>query len=289
MKGFKKIVSKKKHGFSHIHHVDTGFLEFFFQTYAPIFVLNTGRSGSSLLHKVFRSFDSIKAYHEAPPNLFLQSNYAYHNQYQELVLQKMFETARIELMLEAAVNNKRYLETNQCMVFFCRQILLLFPQAKFIHVVRHPGDFVRSAITKGWHKNDSVWEMGRIRMENENDWKKLSQIQKLGWVWYHTNEFIEAFANDFPENNMLVRLEDLVSHRKSFNNVLKFLGEKKVGTNRYKELFSKKVNKVIVHQNEPENMFKNPNYPKYADWPENDQEQLKTFVNTLAEKYSYSL
>jgi sulfotransferase family protein len=276
--------------FTHIHHTSEALLNDFYKNYTPVFVLNTGRSGSALLQRIFTNFNSVKAYHEAPPNLFLQSNYAFHNQHKKEVLQKIFEAARIELILEAKVENLIYLETNQCLVFYINQIRKTFPNAKFIHLTRHPGGFVRSAIRKGWHKNDSVWELGRIKMDDTDAWSDLSQIEKLGWVWTETHAFIEQFKNIFPENCFTLRFEDLIQSYDHFKEMVHFIGiDNKFSQKNYNEFFSVKENERVITYHEPPNMFKLESFPQYSEWLETDKNALKKWASELSRKYNYHL
>ena len=278
------------HNFNHIHHVSGNYLKDFHQTYSPVFILNTGRSGSAFIQNVFSRFPSLDAHHEAFPNLFLYSNFAFHNQENSETLQHIFNAARIELLLKAKVSGKIYLESNQCLVFYIYQIKQLFPNAKFVHLTRHPGDFVRSAIMKGWHKNDSVWEKGRIRVADDEQWLKMNQIERLGWVWKETHNFIEKFKEQYPSNCYTLRLEDLVN---SSNELVKLLDFIEVENNfKVKDLnnfLSKKVNKISISKNEPANMFKLNSYPKYNNWTNEDKNYLHSHVSDLSEKYSYTI
>lgn len=276
--------------FTHIHHTSSGFLEEFYKNYEPVFVLNTGRSGSAFLNKIFKELDDVMAYHEASPNMFLQSNFAFHNQEKQEVLFKMFQVARVELMLQAKVENKIFLETNQCNVFFSYQIKKMFPKAKFIHITRHPGDFVRSAIRKGWHKNDSVWELGRIKMDDSIAWNELDQVQKLSWVWYATHEFIEKFKTTCADQCLTVRLEDLLKDHKTFKKMLGFSGSKiSIKKSKFKNLVESKENELHIAPNEPSNMFKVASFPKYSNWSAEMKERLKSMTLELSDNYKYQL
>lgn len=276
--------------FQHIHHVNKSYLNDFFKNYAPVFVLNTGRSGSAFIQTIFNHFHKVDAYHEASPNLFLLSNYAFSNQENDEVLTKIFEAARFELILNSSVNHKIYLESNQCLVFYINQIAEIFPNAKFVHLTRHPGDFVRSAIMKGWHKNDSVWELGRIKSKQTNLWSNYSHIEKLGWVWYQTHHFIEMFKANNPDSFITLRLEDLTSNSDTFNAFLKFVGvENHLNKQQINDILNHKINKVTVSQNEPNNMHKLSSYPKYLEWSDNDKKALISIVKNLSTQYNYSL
>lgn len=275
--------------YKHIHHISTSYLTDFYASYQPVFVLNTGRSGSAFVNNLLQNIPDIQSYHEAPPNMFLQSNFAYQNQDKKEVLQKMFEVARTELILEATIKYKIYVESNQCLVFFVYQIKKLFPEAKFIHLTRHPGNFVTSAIKKGWHKNDSVWEHGRVKMEDDKKWKNLSQIERLGWVWRETHNYIENFKSVFPKDFLTLKLEDLTTKASLVNSLLNFIGsEKKLDEKKIDSILQRKINEVIISE-EPKNMFKVPNYPTYLDWPDSDKDKLKNFVSKSATLYQYKL
>ncbi|GAB2778826.1 hypothetical protein GCM10010465_26810 [Actinomadura fibrosa] len=215
-------------------------------------------------------------------------NFAYHNQKENEILGEVFKAARVELILEAYVQNKVYVETNQCLVFFCRQILELFPNAKFIHLLRHPGDFVRSAILKGWHKNDSIWEEGRIKMKDEAEWNSLSQLQKLAWVWKSTHEFIEEFKSDNENNFMTFKLEEITQKKRKFKDLLKYVGVTDFGSNLKKEM-GIRTNKVLISENEPPNMFKRQDFPQYTEWTAENKQELKKYTEQLAQQYGYKL
>ncbi|SRX55356.1 sulfotransferase [Aequorivita sp. CIP111184] len=275
--------------FKHIHHISTSYLSNFYASYQPVFILNTGRSGSAFVNNLLHHFPDVKSYHEAPPNMFLQSNYAYHNQEKNEVLKKMFEVARIELLLDASIKNKIYVESNQCLVFFIYQIKALFPKAKFVHLTRHPGRFVTSAIKKGWHKNDSVWEYGRVKMEDDKRWMGLSQIERLGWVWSETHSYIEDFKSLHANDFLTLKLEDLTTKPAYINILLKFIGsENRLDEKKIVSIMQRKINEVKI-VDEPKNMHKLATYPKYSNWSVPDKDELKKFVSESASLYQYEM
>lgn len=276
--------------FAHIHQISANSFSTFKKEYRPVFVLNTGRSGSAFIKTLLMNFKDVSSHHEAFPNLFLQSNYAFHNQDKEEVLAKIFESSRMELLLESFVKNEIYVESNQCLVFYINQIISIFPNAKFVHLVRHPGDFVTSAIKKGWHKNDSVWELGRIKTKNEEKWKLLSHTQKLSWVWNETHAFIEEFKSQNKSSVLTLKFEDLVNSTDEVLKLLKFTGINNMYSKKYlKKLISKKVNEVNVAKGEPNNMFKLDYYPKYTSWTNVQKKELISITDSLSDRYNYKL
>ncbi len=134
--------------FSHIHHVDIGTISRMYSDYSPVFVLSTGRTGTKFISELIKKTDNIDSFHEPVPTLQYYSDYAFHNQDKIALLKKMINVSRIEIILNSYIGEKIYFESNQCLTFFAYALNELFIKAKFVHLVRHPGDFVRSAIKK---------------------------------------------------------------------------------------------------------------------------------------------
>lgn len=287
---FDYLKNSKDYKFQSIHWTSFECIEEMHDNYSPVFILSTGRSGTKFLSLLFDESKSIDSYHEPEPTLQYFCNYAYHNQHQTLVLNKMFDAARMELILNAYIKNKLYLETNQCMTFFAPQIKNLFRKSKFVHIIRHPGDFARSGIRKGWYKNDSIWETGRIRMHDEGAWAELEQIEKMGWLWNATNEFIENFKQEIDDSRVItVKMEDLVTDPNKVSDLLDFMGISDIPRDDILKIQNKKINEPAIEFNEPPNMKKVKKFPKYAHWDVEMQNKLKLYAKDLAESYGYNL
>jgi len=262
-----------------------------FNEYQPVFVLSTGRSGSLFIHNAMSSLEDMQSYHEAFPNLQYFSNFAFQNQDKQEILKAMFQAARMELILDAYNNNRIFMESNQCMVFFSYAIASVFPKAKFIHVIRHPGDFIHSAIGKGWHLNDSIWESGRVKMVDTGRWGQLSQAAKLAWGWQTTNEYISRFLRQQePSNTLTVKLEELTSQVPVFTRFISFSGTKKhFSHEEILQIQSTKINELVVNPNEPLNMKKNPGFPVYKLWNNELKAEVRPFIESLSHSYGYEI
>lgn len=273
------------------HHIDQRTIDEFFRDYSPVFVLSTGRSGSKFIHHILSQVESLTSYHEPPPMLMYFSNFAYHNKNQPELLKAMFLAARLELLLASYNEQKTYIESNQCMTFFAPAIKDVFQNVRFIHLVRQPGDFIRSAVMKGWHLNDSIWESGRVRMQDCAEWDKLNQIERLAWVWVTTNAFIKSFLECVEsDKTMTVRLEDISRKEDSIIQILRFLGSNnEISTDRILQLQSNKVNELHIHNNEPPNMKKMISYPRYTDWAEQDKELVRRMIGSHSSLYGYEI
>ena len=275
----------------HIHHADAQTIKDMYENSAPVFFLSTGRCGTKFLSELFLNHPAVIAHHEAHPNLQFFCNYSYHHQDKPEILRQMVDAARMELVLAAKIQNKTYLEANQCMVYYAPVISQLYKKAKFIHLVRHPGDFARSAIMKGWYVNDSIWEIGRIKPADQNFWQSLTHIEKIGWLWHETNQFIEAFGEGLNDSDRFLRVsfEEIVKTSAAIHQLTDFMGLERFAPRFLERFRGKKINRLEIARNEPPNMVKLDDFPAFNKWDDEMKNQLLRFTQTLAEKYGYCI
>lgn len=276
--------------FKMIHHVNQQTIDKMYHEYSPVFILSTGRAGSKFLAALLNRAPNVTAYHEPPPTLEYFSDYAFHHQEEKEILSKMIDAARMESILEVFIKDKIYVESNQCMTFFAPVIAGLFKKSKFVHVVRHPGDFVRSAIRKGWHKNDSIWESGRVKMADQNQWNQLDHIEKLSWLWDIANGFIENFFEKIEKKRTaLFKIEDLFSSVDRVKTLFKFIGGEEISTEHIAAIQKSRFNEMVIHSNEPPNMKKTAYFPGYQEWNDEMKNKLAGIVKDTSSRYGYVL
>lgn len=276
--------------FKIIHHVDQKTIKEMYEEYSPVFILSTGRSGSKTIATLLDYSENVTAYHEPRPTLQYFSNYAFHHQSEVKILSNMIDAVRMEMILEVFIKNNIYVESNQCLTFFAPVIARLFKRSKFVHLIRHPGDFIRSAIRKGWHKNDSIWESGRVRMADKNRWAKMDQIEKLSWLWMTTNSFIETFKEQIETKRVItLKFEDLVKNVKEVRELIKFIDALDIKAKKIKELQNRKSNELYIHPDEPPNIKKVIDFPDYKKWNDDMKNKLKKYSEELNKLYGYKL
>lgn len=247
----------------------------------PCFVLSTGRSGTLLLTRLLQLSPDAYPLHEPRPELFRTSRRAYEEIHRTPeIFREVFKSAREEYVLRAAQLDRVYIETNNQITFFAPVIADVFPGAPFLHLVRHPGDFVRSGIRRKWYEGSHSHEIGRIvpaDKAGKTAWEGWSQIKKIGWLWNETNSFIEAFAQTLPDGRMmLVKSEDLFREADVAEAIFRFLNL--TGYDR------KRVGRVI---GKPMNVQRKGHFPHFDEWSEADKTALAR-VTPLADKYGYT-
>lgn len=246
----------------------------------PCFVLSTGRCGTLMLNRLLLSSPMAYAIHGPKPELIRASRRAFEEIHQHPeIFSETFKSAREEWVLDALVHDQVFIETNNRITFFAPIIREVFPRAVFIHLVRHPGDFVRSGIRRGYYSGEHGHDVGRITPKDgpiKQSWSSLSSIGKIGWLWNETNQFIEDFRQTVPVDDFLfVKAENLFSDLNVTKTIYEFL---------QLDGFDQKGLDNILSK--PANIQRKGRFPKYADWDDSDKEELKA-VALLSDKYAY--
>ena len=98
----------------------------------------------------------------------------------------------------------------------------LFPNAKFIHLLRHPDSFVSSGIQRNWYTGKTITDEGRIAPAKDLGIER--QQDKIAWLWNATNAFIDDFKEGAGKDRTLtVRSEDLFSNAEEAERILNWL------------------------------------------------------------------
>jgi len=246
------------------------------------FVLSTGRCGTAFLTTLLELSKDIRCEHQPSPELIYPSKLAYESSREDDgKLEIGIDMARYELVEWSFSRNQIYVETNNRITFFAPYLAKLFKQSMFIHLVRHPGDFVRSGIRRKWYSGKDYHDAGRIVPTNGSfdNWNRMTQIEKIAWLWNETNQFVEDFkANlDDPNRFMFAKAEDLFSVPEMAVKIFKFLD--------LEPPLKGKINKAMKR---PVNTQQGGDFPKYKQWNSEQKEQLKKYALLYA-KYGYEL
>lgn len=248
----------------------------------PVFVLSTGRTGTLLLTNLLKTSSRIYPVHEPRPELIRASKKAY----EEITkspesFTEAVKCAREDYLLTAALRKQIFVETNNRITFLAPAIKSAFPDAAFIHLVRHPADFVRSGARRNWYSGSHNHDFGRIvpiQGAIYSKWEKLSLVSKIAWLWNETNQFIETFKQTNPQDDFLfVKSEELYSDMNGIRAIFRFLEINDIDESKLGKLLKK-----------PVNVQRKGSFPKYFDWSHEDKEALKT-LTPLSGIYGYEL
>jgi len=185
-----------------------------------VFVLGTGRSGSTSIAKTLNQHSNCHAFHEDIYQLIRLSSW-YENQGKKEKALKELERI-FENKIWQADNEELIIHSDQKLWNFIPFLSEYFPNAKFIHLVRNPYDSVVSMASRNWYKeneyfeyNSNHWAKYRLQADrigeiDEDVWANMSSLAKCTWYWYYINENIENALNSLSEERVLkVNLKDL--------------------------------------------------------------------------------
>jgi hypothetical protein len=173
----------------------------------PIFFLSTGRCGTKWFTDLLRHNKSLMVLHNPIPNLSIQGKLVYEisnkgslTNSEVSLIKEIYFAGREQYLRYSYKTEKRYVETNNYITFFAPVLAELFPDAKFVHLFRHPGEFVRSGIRRDYYTPQNIDDIKRIipnELPKSKDWNHCSQLEKTAWLWNETNLFIEIFKEKY--------------------------------------------------------------------------------------------
>lgn len=188
------------------------------------FVVSTGRSGTQSLTALLEALPGYRAFHEPEPALVRESAaFRYGDLGQEAVAAILRDTRTPQ------VDGLVYCESNQTISLLLPVAADIFPEARFIWLIRNGLDVVASAYQKQWYSGHSEnhdryedcppverqWIDWRIRGDlsgemTEQEWEALSRFGKCCWYWGYVNRTIEKdIAGLSGDRRFFLRLENL--------------------------------------------------------------------------------
>ena len=256
------------------------------QIKAPVFFFSTGRCGTKWFSELLKKDKQNAVLHDPQPSFANQNPLIYQlmnsgmpeNEFINNLVKEIFFTGREQHMRYIAKAKKRYIETNNYITFFAPVLADIFPDAKFVHLIRHPGEFVRSGVRRGYYTDGNSGNIKRIKPyshKEKEEWEKFSQIQKITWLWNATNIFIEEFKLNHGE-----RVNTYNFNRLNPDKLEKLFQLMDI------ELSSKLIEKSI---NVKSNVQEKGYFPVYDDWSDKERESLTNICNMLAKRYDYIL
>ncbi|MCI5144165.1 MAG: hypothetical protein D3923_01250 [Candidatus Electrothrix sp. AR3] len=188
------------------------------------FILTTGRSGSTSIARTLNKVDKCYGIHEPTPELILESSGYHYGKISPESIRKLLHETRCP-----TINSEIYCESNQTLSLIIPELVAVFPQARFIWLVRNGLDVVASAYQKQWYSGHSenhstyeacpplekVWIDGRVRADLAGDmsevkWHALNRFEKCCWYWSYINRIIEKDLNRHAADRFFtLRLEDM--------------------------------------------------------------------------------
>lgn len=252
----------------------------------PVFFLSTGRTGTKWFADLFSCDHKIKAFHAPSPDLAAQNLFAYGLQENETfkkeqlneILSQIFLAGRESQLRYSYKCMRRYLETNNHITFFAYALAELLPQSRFIHIYRHPGDFVSSGLKRNWYSEEGkeLRQIAPVKGPDNEAWPGYHKIQKIAWLWKETNTYIETFKQSLPSERVFTF--DFSSMDFDSLKEMMLFTEARISENQIRKRINRRLNDQQYQSSE-----------KYAGWTDDEKRMLAEMCDPLAEAYQYRL
>lgn len=223
---------------------------------SPLFIIGSPRSGTTILGKCIGEINSI-SYHFEPAITKYFSNHIYNNQiphwYAKLIYRITYKIL-LKIHLDGDLTFAEKTPRNSFLIPFLNSV---FPDAKFIHIIRDGRDAALSHSKKPWLRADSVnsdlkepggFKYGPyprywVEKSRYKEFEATTDIHRCIWAWKrHVESALEATKN-FGETKLLViNYSDLVQD--SYKEGIKILDFLDVKNHDSEENFMKAVSKI---------------------------------------------
>ena len=171
-----------------------------------LFVLSTGRTGSSTLIRLLNLSPRVAALHEPKPNLVREYRRAYSGvMTRPDRYRRLFEGARRRLISRECPNGEVYAEAT-LLKFFAPVIADILPNAKFLHLHRHPGEIIRSAMRRRWFEDNPLDRYRIVPRPGDwahERWMQWDAFSKSCWTWHAENEYFLRLAQNLGADRVL--------------------------------------------------------------------------------------
>lgn len=191
-----------------------------------VFVVSTGRSGTTTVAHLLSAFPGVTCLHEPEPALIREAA-AY--RYGEIAPEEI--TAVLRATRPFDYEAELYCESSQTLALLLPLLAQSFPTARYVWLLRNGLDFVASAMQKQWYTGHSehderyeaatavqqAWIDGRLRGDrcgamSAAEWRGLTRFARCCWYWRYVNDLIAAdLQRHAPDAYFLLRLETLAT------------------------------------------------------------------------------
>ncbi|MEL7498526.1 MAG: sulfotransferase [Planctomycetota bacterium] len=256
-------------------------------SYAPenvryIGCLSTGRVGSKTLSELGKLALGQASQHEPKPYLFGISKVGFEKDPYDPAIVAALECCREELVQEFLDPNQIFMETSPQVTFLAPAIKQLFPQSKFIHVIRHPVDVIRSGMRRQWYTGSGHdrWRIVPTDTDTFQRWDDMDAFEKNLWLWAETNHWITAYMSELnEEDGILIKSEQLFANdAETIQRFFQFIDAPVPAEGKIQRILGQNLNQQ-----------KTGTFPSIDDWTAAQKQLLHRYAGDLMEQYGYEV
>lgn len=215
----------------------------FFNEKKIFFIIGLGRSGTKLLTEILNQMDIAIVFHEPVLKDYKAIVRAHKSNIELMKYITNFRKKYIYLLLRNK-NFQIYGEVNSNLRYHIKELKSIFPNAKFLHIVRDGRDVVRSIMARKHYTGDRIGHHNIIPKTSDPfyiKWKELTRFEKICWLWKDSNNYIGKYIQKF------VNFETLINNYDYFQKNIEDYLDLKIGYNLWKKKIEKPANITIKH------------------------------------------
>jgi hypothetical protein len=195
----------------------------------PVFILGCPRSGTTFLGTILGALPKTSYYYEPAITKYF-SRLVYQQKAPRWQSWLFFQAALRSLLFFTPGRGSTCIEKNPPYTFITETLSQIFPQARFIYLLRDGRDVTVSLLGKPWHLERSsqsgMREPGGYRYgpyphfyiepERESEYRRTSDVHRCIWIWRRYCEAGEHLAAQIHHSKLLsIRYEDLIRSKES--------------------------------------------------------------------------
>ncbi len=246
-----------------------------------VFVLSTGRAGTSTIIRLLDLSPKITALHEPKPNLVSEYRRSYSNaKTRPDRYRRLFERARRRLISRECPNGEVYAEST-LLKFFAPVIAYMLPNAKFLHLHRHPGEVVRSAMRRRWYLDNPLdrYRLVPLPIDPAHElWAHWDSFQKSCWLWHVENKYFLDLAETLGTDRALrLQFDQWIDPRTGeYRRIFDFVGIEPPEPSGVSRILGMKYNKQVDGE-----------FPHYEQWTDAQKQRLHEIASTTMNRLGY--
>jgi len=181
-----------------------------------VFILSTGRCGSTSIVKMFNQHPKFSAFHEDIPELIKLSTKLAEKPESKSEIYKELDLI-FQNKIWAGPSNKIHVHSDHRLWNLVEFLSDYFPNSIFIHLMRNPYDSLKSFVPRNWYPDDfsenNKYEIYRLRgnrlgIFSDSEWQEFSNPEKCAWYWNYVNVGISQQLKDLdPKTHPWLRIK----------------------------------------------------------------------------------
>jgi hypothetical protein len=246
-----------------------------------LYILSTGRTGTTSLEKLFKLVPGMAVYHELPPFNVTTTIEALHHVHEDPErFARYFRKHRAGIIGSHHRRGEVFVETNN-FKYLSPVIADLLPGARFVHLYRHPADYVRSGMRRNWYVSHP-WDSFRLRPAEDDPWYTAWQdwppFHKICWFWKTANQTFLNFMKTQPESRVAsVKFEELFDGKSSvYERFFHIIGVEPPAEPLARECLAT-----------PFNAQHDGDFPRYSEWSRSQKDTLREIAGDVMNELGY--